>query len=104
MTELNPNTGTDPAGGDPHVTWPELPAASGDAAGDDPSRDPAVVALLRRLSELPALPVARHGEAYALLHDELLAALNESVAEQPTAGPAAAGPTNSPGDATNEQA
>ena len=103
MTELNALTGLDPAGGDPHVTWPELPAGPGDAAGKDPARDPAVGALLRRLSELPALPVARHGEAYALLHDDLLAALNESTAEQPTAGPAAAGPTTSAGD-TNEQA
>lgn len=104
MTEPNPTTETDPAAGDTRVTWPELPAVSGEAAGNDPSRDPAVGALLRRLSELPALPVDRHGEAYALLHDELLAALNEPIAEQPTAGPAAAGPTNPPGDATNEQA
>ena len=39
-------------------------------------------------------PVARHGESYAILHDELLAALNETTAEHPTARPATAGPTN----------
>ena len=103
MTELNPTPGTDPAQVDPHVTWPELPEP-GDAAGKDPSGDSAVSALLCRLSELPALPVARHGESYAVLHDELLAALNETTAEHPTARPASAGPTNPPGDATNEQA
>ena len=103
MTELNPITGTDPAGEAARVTWPVLPAEPGDAAGDDPSRDPAVGALLRRLGEVPDLPVARHGEVYALLHDELLAALNETIAV-PATGPAAAGPTTSPGDATNEQA
>ena len=102
MTELNPTSGTDPVQVDPHVTWPELPEP-GDAAGNDPSGDPAVSALLRRLSELPALPVARHGKSYAVLHDELLAALNETTAEHPTGRPAA-GPTNPPGDATNEQA
>ncbi|MDP9983362.1 hypothetical protein J2W14_002775 [Pseudarthrobacter oxydans] len=107
MTEPNHTTGTDPAGEDAQVTWPALPAVPGDAdtaAGDDPSRDPAVSALLRRLGDLPDLPVARHEEVYALLHDELLAALNESIAAPPTKGPAAAGPTTSPGDATNEQA
>ena len=104
MTEPNHITGTDAVGGAARLTWPALPAEDGDAAANDPSRDPAVGALLRRLSELPALPVARHGEVYGLLHDELLAALNESVAAPPAAGPAAAGSTSSPGDATHEQA
>ena len=36
--------------------------------------------------------MAHHGEVYAVLHDDLLAALNEAVT------------TTSPGDATNEQA
>ena len=100
MTEPNHSTGTDPAREDTQVTWPARPAEAGAAAGNDPSRDPAVGALLRRLGELPELPVARHDEVYALLHDELLAALNESVAAPPATGPAAAGPTTSPGDAT----
>ena len=108
MTEPNHITGTDPAadaaGEDAEVTWPALPAEAGGAAGNDPSRDPAVGALLRRLGDLPDLPVARHGEVYDLLHDELLAALNEPIAAPPATGPASAGPTTSPGDATNEQA
>ncbi len=66
MTELNHTTGTDPDGGDAQVT---LAGASGGrrpaAAGNDPSRDPAVGALLGRLGDLPDLPVARHGEVYA---------------------------------------
>ena len=104
MTELNPITGTDPAGEAARVTWPVLPAEPGDAGGDDSFRDPAVGALLGRLGDVPELPVDRHGEVYALLHDELLAALNETIAAPPATGPAAAGPTTSPGDATNEQA
>jgi hypothetical protein len=104
MTEPNHSTGADPAAEDARVTWPALPAEAGGAAGNDLSRDPDVGALLRRLDDLPDLPVARHQEIYALLHDELLAALNESIAAPPTTCPAAAGPTTSPGDATNEQA
>ncbi|MET4134557.1 hypothetical protein [Pseudarthrobacter sp. PvP090] len=105
MTELNHTTGTDPEGGDAQVTWPQLPAEAGGAAGSDPSRDLAVGELLSRLGDVPGLPVARHGEVYTLLHDELLAALNEAVAEQPATDPAAAaGPTHSPRNATNEQA
>ena len=100
MIEPNHITGTGPAGEDPRVTWPALPAEADDAAGHDPSRDPAVGALLRRLGELPDLPVARHGEIYVRLHDDLLAALNEPIAGPPATGPAAAGPTSSPGDAT----
>lgn len=104
MTEPNHSTGADHAAEDARVAWPELPAEAGDAAGNDPSRDVAVGSLLRRLDDLPDLPVARHGEIYALLHDELLAALNESIAAPPATGPAAPGPTTSPGDAKNEQA
>lgn len=100
MTESNHLTGTDPAREDARLTWPALPAEAGDAAGNDPSWDPAVGALLRRLGDLPELPVARHDEVYALLHDDLLAALNESIAAPPATGPAPAGPTTTPGDAT----
>jgi hypothetical protein len=99
MTEPNHSTGADRAAEDARVIWPPLPAQAGGTAGNEPSRDPAVGALLRRLDDLPDLPVSRHGEVYALLHDELLAALNESIAAPPATGPAAAGPTTSPGDA-----
>ncbi|KQN86335.1 hypothetical protein [Arthrobacter sp. Leaf69] len=95
MTELNHTTETDPDRGDAHVTWPAVPvnpAEAGDAAGNTGSRDPDVDALLDRLGQLPELPVARHGEVYAGLHDDLLAALNESVN------------TTATGDATHEQA
>ncbi|WP_144673717.1 hypothetical protein [Arthrobacter sp. U41] len=95
MTEQNHPTETDPASGDVQVTWPAVPgdpAEAGDAAGNAETADPDVDILLDRLGQLPELPVARHGEVYAGLHDDLLAALNESVN------------TTSTGDATNEQA
>ena len=41
-----------------------------------------MAALLDRLGALPSTPVSGHGEAYAALHDDLLAALNEDVAGQ----------------------
>ena len=108
MTEPNHITGTDPAADpaaeDARVTWPALPAEAGGAAGKDPAGDPAVGALLRRLGDLPDLPVTGHGEVYDLLHADLLAALNEPIAAPPATGPATAGPTTPPGDATNEQA
>lgn len=80
--------GPETAGGAARANWPEAPAA---AAGNS-TRDSAVDALLDRLADLPELAVARHGEVYAGLHDDLLAALNESVTTTP------------PGDTTNEQA
>lgn len=94
MTEPNHVTEQDPNTGEAQVTRPAAPAAPAppepaEAAG---SRDPAVDALLDRLTELRDLPVAQHGEVYAGLHDDLLAALNESVT------------TTSPGDSANEQA
>ena len=95
MTELNHTTETDPDSGDVQVTWPSFPvdsAEAGCAPGHAESGDPDVDALLDRLGQLPELPVALHGEVYAGLHDDLLAALNESVN------------TTSTGDATNEQA
>ena len=95
MTELNHVTEPDPNRGEAQVTWPAAPATPaepGEASANADSRDPAVDALLDRLTELQDLPVAQHGEVYAGLHDDLLAALNESVT------------TTSPGDAANEQA
>ena len=95
MTELNHTTETDPDRGAAQVTWPAVPgdpAEAGYAAGHAESGDQDVDALLDRLGQLSELPVARHGEVYAGLHDDLLAALNESVN------------TTSTGDATNEQA
>ena len=82
MTELNHVTEPDPNRGEAQVTWPATPATPaepGEAAGNADSRDAAVDALLDRLTDLQDLPVAQHGEVYAGLHDELLAALNESV-------------------------
>ena len=97
MTEPNHVTEQDPNRGEAQVTRPAAPAAPAppepaEASADPGSRDPAVDALLDRLTELRDLPVAQHGEVYAGLHDELLAALNESVT------------TTSPGDSANEQA
>lgn len=91
MTEQNHPTETNPASGDVQVTWPAVPADRAEA-GNAETGDPDVDVLLDRLGELPELPVALHGEVYAGLHDDLLAALNESVN------------TTSTGDATNEQA
>ena len=95
MTEPNHITAPDPDRGEAQVTWPAAPATPAEpeeAAANAGSRDPAVDALLDRLTDLQDLPVAHHGEVYAGLHDDLLAALNESVT------------TTSPGDAANEQA
>ena len=95
MTELNHITAPDPDRGAAQVTWPAAPATPAEheeAPANADSQDPAVDALLDRLADLHDLPVAHHGEVYAGLHDDLLAALNETVA------------TTSPGDAANEQA
>ena len=121
MTEPNHTIETDPAGGEAQVNWPAFPAAPDGATADrpdgDPAGDPAVGPLLDRLRDLPELPVALHTEVYSGLHDELLAALNETVAGQPAAAQAAEGrpsagqtirtPTTAAtetGDATHEQA
>lgn len=55
------------------MPWPAVP--------DSTTQDRDVDALLERLGSLPALPVSGHGEVYAGLHDDLLAALNGPVAE-----------------------
>ena len=91
MTEPNHATGSEPAGAPARITWPSLPAEPGGGAAADPLRDPAISALLERLGGLPDLPVARHGEVYTALHDELLAALDGSA-------------TTSAGEAAHEQA
>jgi hypothetical protein len=93
MTELNPEThparGTDtqtpetPDTEDSRIDWPASP-------GDAAAQDPAVSALLERLGALPELPVAGHGEVYAGLHDDLMAALNEDVSGQADVGESAA--------------
>ncbi|MCB5292563.1 hypothetical protein [Arthrobacter sp. SO3] len=112
MTEPNHTTGTDAAGENSQVIWPARPAEPDEAAGNA-AGDPAVVALLDRLRDLPELPVALHGEVYAGLHDDLLASLNEDVAgpagSQAAGGRRARG-QNTPGttietgDTTHEQA
>lgn len=58
-----------------------------------PVADSAVAAALAALAEIPAQPVAQQQETYALLHDELLAALN---AEPASVQPASTPPTNFP--------
>ncbi|MGP4033067.1 hypothetical protein [Pseudarthrobacter sp. 1C304] len=92
MTEPHHPAETDPAGPDPaepdaggaaRATWPEAPAGADAGTG---TRDSAVDVLLDRLGELPELPVARHGEVYAGLHDDLLEALNESATTTPSGG------------------
>ncbi|MDN4644095.1 hypothetical protein [Arthrobacter sp. PsM3] len=116
MTEPNDTTGTDTtgtdaAGEDAQVIWPAGPAEPDEATGSAPRNaagDPAVVALLDRLGDLPELPVALHGEVYAGLHDDLLASLNEDVAGpaggQPAGGRNTPGTTTETGDTTHEQA
>ncbi|HSO16007.1 MAG TPA: hypothetical protein VLS95_08645 [Arthrobacter sp.] len=92
MTELNHVTEPDAGRGETQVTWPATPAEPGETTGNPSPRDSAVDALLDRLNELQDRPVAEHGEVYAGLHDDLLAALNESIS------------TTSTGDAAHEQA
>ncbi|XAS65267.1 hypothetical protein ACOM2C_00055 [Pseudarthrobacter sp. So.54] len=79
MTEPNhiPETGAN--GDEPRVIWPAMPGERADASGQATSADAGVAAVLERLGTLPDLPVARHGDIYAGLHDDLLAALNEPI-------------------------
>ncbi|MEO5994241.1 MAG: hypothetical protein ABIP92_11915 [Arthrobacter sp.] len=88
MTELNHITEKDFAAAQVPVSWPTRPENAPEAGGPPASTDPAIAALLGGLKKLPELPVAGQAEMYASLHDELLAALNESVT------------TTSAGDAT----
>ena len=100
MTEPNRTTETDPDAPPARASWP-LPAEP-DGGGRVLSADPAVTALLDRLGDLPELPVARHGDVYAALHDDLLAALNGTPQHgTPQHGTPS---TTEPGDAKHEQA
>lgn len=60
----------------PDAAWPEL-TVSGGGAADAGAADPAVLAILERVREVPGLPVSEHPAAYAGMHDALLEALNE---------------------------
>ena len=59
-----------------NTAWPELVVSGGDTS-DAGVGDPAVLAILERVGEVPGLPVSEHPAAYAGLHDALLEALNE---------------------------
>ncbi|SDL83474.1 hypothetical protein [Arthrobacter sp. ok362] len=71
------------------VAWPDLPShqlpaeQSGRAVQEQQARvqDPAVSAVLDRLAAVRQTPVSEHGEVYAGMHDALLEALNEDVAD-----------------------
>ena len=60
----------------PDTAWPEL-TAPGSRAADAGVADPAVLAILDRVREVPGLPVPEHPAAYAGMHDALLEALNQ---------------------------
>lgn len=90
MTELNQNALPEAA---PDVAWPELPLAEAEdseaalpdsdrfdsAASGSPASDSAVHAVLRRVRDVPGLPVSEHPAAYTDMHDALLEALNEDT-------------------------
>ena len=84
MTELNQNDLPEAA---PEVAWPELPLAG--AEDSSAASDSAVQAVLRRVRDLPGLPVSEHHAAYADMHDALLEALNEEPSSAASAGPGA---------------
>ena len=102
MPELN-NNASDTAASDtavpdtavPGAAWPEL-AVPGSRASEARVADPAVLAILDRVREVPGLPVSEHPAAYADMHDALLEALNEEPQneepqnEEPRHGPGAA--------------
>jgi hypothetical protein len=78
----------------PGAAWPELTVPGSRAAEADVA-DPAVLAILDRVREVPGLPVSEHPAAYADMHDALLEALNEEPQneeprEEPQHGPGAA--------------
>lgn len=64
---------------DPTVSstvWPAL-AVSGSGPSNAAAADPAVLAILGRVRDVPGLPVSEHQAAYAGMHDALLEALNQ---------------------------
>ncbi|MET3935183.1 hypothetical protein [Arthrobacter sp. OAP107] len=78
MPELNndaPN-GPVPDAAVSDTAWPDLtlPGSRADGAG---IADPAVLAILDGVREVPGLRVSEHPAAYAGMHDALLEALNE---------------------------
>ena len=94
MPELNNDAsdGAVPGAAVPGAAWPE-PAVSG-SASEAGVADPAVLAILDRVREVPGLPVSAHPVAYADMHDALLEALNEEPQydvprEKPQPGPGA---------------
>ncbi len=68
---------------DDRVRWPELPSRTGPVSSPGhpaASDDPAVSAILARLTGIPEAAVSAHLDIYTRLHDELRDALNEDVA------------------------
>lgn len=75
MTELSTDEG--PAAVQPSPDWP---------ASQKEVADPLVQRALDRLETLPQVPASEHEAVYNMLHDELLAALNEEPLASDTAG------------------
>lgn len=91
MPELNNDA---PDSAVPGAAWPEL-TLPGSRASEGVA-DPAVLAILDRVREVPGLPVSEHPAAYADMHDALLEALNE---EPQNDGPRNEDPQHGPGAA-----
>ncbi|MBX7446134.1 MULTISPECIES: hypothetical protein [unclassified Arthrobacter] len=83
MTELSTDDG--PAAVQPSPDWP---------ASQKEVADPLVQRALDHLETLPQAPASEHEAVYNMLHDELLAALNEDPAGS---GPEADHPTGGAG-------
>ena|SRR5687767_10425856 len=101
MTQPNPDAELEAAA---QIAWPEVPPAGyagSDSDGTDtdgpqldcprldgPQLDGTVQAILDSVRAVPGLPVSEHPAAYAEMHDNLLAALNEDISG-PAGGPGA---------------
>lgn len=81
MTELSTDD-DGPAAVQPSPDWP---------VGQKEMADPVVQRALDQLEALPHVPVSEHETVYNMLHDELLAALNEDPAASDPAGSDPAG-------------